>query len=334
MSKSNNKKFTDFILKYRLINLFAAGALGLIIAWFVSIESISDFLKCFFNEDLFKYISTFFAGVPVFLLLWYFRTHDTKTGLIQSKFFNALDNLSSESQLKIEVGVFQLKKIRENNPKDEDIRNQIQLSFIKRLKAKPEGVKNTDVLGYAQHIFQYLKEDIEKSGKDEKIDLNYCKLDNQEFTCEGIDEVLQFFFNEKKRDSERIKIQITNISLKNTDLTGVDLANVDLTGVSGQFKGKPANIPTPWKIVNQYLIGPRANLSGVNLAGADLINTNLVGANLAGANLTDANLRGVDFTGANLTDADFKNTIVSKSQRPYIVKCEKSMKNAVIIWVS
>jgi hypothetical protein len=55
--------------------------------------------------------------------------------------------------------------------------------------------------------------------------------------------------------------------------------------------------------------GESANLTGANLACADLTGANLTGANLysadlAGANLTGANLTGADLTGANLYGAN------------------------------
>ena len=53
------------------------------------------------------------------------------------------------------------------------------------------------------------------------------------------------------------------------------------------------------ELLNGYLIGPSADLSG-----ADLSFANLTGANLSGADLTGANLSGTDLTGADLADAD------------------------------
>jgi hypothetical protein len=55
--------------------------------------------------------------------------------------------------------------------------------------------------------------------------------------------------------------------------------------------------------------GARANLSGVDLLGADLSGADLSGAdlsraNLSGADLSGANLSGADLSGANLSGAD------------------------------
>ena len=47
-----------------------------------------------------------------------------------------------------------------------------------------------------------------------------------------------------------------------------------------------------------------ADLSGINLTGADLRSTNLAGADLTDANLTQTNLTGANLGGADLTDAN------------------------------
>ena len=51
-------------------------------------------------------------------------------------------------------------------------------------------------------------------------------------------------------------------------------------------------MPAGWTLVNGFLIGPWANLTGADLTGADL----------TGANLTNATLAGAKFAAANLTD--------------------------------
>ena len=59
-----------------------------------------------------------------------------------------------------------------------------------------------------------------------------------------------------------------------------------------------------------------ANLSGVNLSGADLHKANLSGANLSGANLrrsnlSEADLSAVNFCDANLNEADLSGAKLS-----------------------
>ena len=126
------------------------------------------------------------------------------------------------------------------------------------------------------------------------------------------------------------------------DLRGMDLRGATLDGVkSGNLKYRIGFTPLPpyWQLINGYLIGPGANLTGAhllqtgatltgNLTGADL---NLRGATLdavksggitgdaftlasnwqlidgyligPGADLTDADLSGADLIGADLRGA-------------------------------
>jgi uncharacterized protein YjbI with pentapeptide repeats len=64
-----------------------------------------------------------------------------------------------------------------------------------------------------------------------------------------------------------------------------------------------------------------ANLSGANLSGADLRVANLRGANLSGADLSvadlsGADLRGADLRGADLRDADLRDADIDYSALP------------------
>ena len=100
------------------------------------------------------------------------------------------------------------------------------------------------------------------------------------------------------------------------NLSGTNLGSAYLAGVSsGNLTGKPSALPANWRLVDGYLIGPDAelrgaNLTGVDLAGADLHMTDFTGSNLtdadlAGANLSNAGLGQTTLTGANLSGADF-----------------------------
>ncbi|HWC24049.1 MAG TPA: pentapeptide repeat-containing protein [Flexivirga sp.] len=94
--------------------------------------------------------------------------------------------------------------------------------------------------------------------------------------------------------------------LTGATLAGADMRNATLDGVvSGSIVGTPS-LPTGWRVVKGYLVGPGANLSGADLVGADLRSLDLRAANLSGADLTGAllgaaNLDGADLTGAVLT---------------------------------
>ena len=99
-------------------------------------------------------------------------------------------------------------------------------------------------------------------------------------------------------------VVLSDAYLNGANLNNADLSNATLTGVSsGGIKGTPAALPTNWRLIDGYLIGPGANLTGADLTGADLTNADLTNADLNGANLNGANLTGTNFTGANLDDA-------------------------------
>jgi uncharacterized protein YjbI with pentapeptide repeats len=95
-----------------------------------------------------------------------------------------------------------------------------------------------------------------------------------------------------------------------TKLTGAILDEV----VARDIIGTPAVMPESFVLLNGYMIGPKANLSGANLSGLNLSGLNLSGAylqqaNLTGANLTGATLTGADVQNANLTDANLTNVL-------------------------
>ena len=70
------------------------------------------------------------------------------------------------------------------------------------------------------------------------------------------------------------------------------------------ISGTPASLPTNWAVVTfnsgANLVGPGVDLSGANLAYADLSLVDLAGANLSNATLD----YGVDLSGTVLLDAD------------------------------
>ena len=115
-------------------------------------------------------------------------------------------------------------------------------------------------------------------------------------------------------------------NLTDANLTGADLSfaffmNAELKGVIiGKIKGFGYRLPGGWKNVNDYLIGPGANLTNADLRGADLKGYNLKDANLTGANLTDANLTDANLTDANITNAYLKDAILSDDKKYYKTK--------------
>ncbi len=105
---------------------------------------------------------------------------------------------------------------------------------------------------------------------------------------------------------------LTDAVLIKADLNGVDLKGAILRGVvSGGITGTPSALPSGWKLVDGYLIGPGADLSKASLSGANLTGDNLTSATLTDATLTGANLTDANLTGANLAGAVMTHAIVT-----------------------
>ena len=125
-------------------------------------------------------------------------------------------------------------------------------------------------------------------------------------------------------------------SLFQTNLTGADLANATLTGAdlnyanladtnlagtvfdttdpsladymtSGGVVGTPAVFPPSWGLVDGYLVGPVANLTGADLTGANLSGFDLLDTNLTNANLSGADLSGVIWSNTICPDGTNSN---------------------------
>jgi len=138
-------------------------------------------------------------------------------------------------------------------------------------------------------------------------------------------------------------VDFSNKDLSNIDLTSSNFTNATLTGVtSGGIKGTPSVLPTGWQMMNGYLVGPGANLTGATLIGTFVATTDLTGAILTGmvsnyitstpipilptgtsiingmifgpsVNLTNANLSNLSLTSVNLSGATLTNAIITNT---------------------
>ena len=96
-----------------------------------------------------------------------------------------------------------------------------------------------------------------------------------------------------------------------TNLTGAALSGATLSGAqSNSVVGVPSSLPTAWRLVNKYLVGPGASLLGADLRGANLRDADLSGADLTlvslvNADLTNATLTNVILSGADISGARF-----------------------------
>ena len=102
---------------------------------------------------------------------------------------------------------------------------------------------------------------------------------------------------------------LTGAIMTKSTITRTKFAGATLTSVqSGGVNGTPASLPTFWRLVRGYLVGPHANLARANLRNASLSTASLQFANLRGADLGNANLHN-----ANLATRTFATR---RSQAP------------------
>jgi uncharacterized protein YjbI with pentapeptide repeats len=89
---------------------------------------------------------------------------------------------------------------------------------------------------------------------------------------------------------------LTNVDLSRVDLRGIDLSGADLKGAYGRFVRIDAatKLPTGWGVVNNFLVGPGANLSKVLIVDGNFTSVSLRDANVVGARIYSS--RGLDRT--------------------------------------
>ena len=89
---------------------------------------------------------------------------------------------------------------------------------------------------------------------------------------------------------------LSSVTLDNLNLSGVDLSDAILDDVRGvNLEQCPSALPSEWYCINKNLVGPGADLSGLNLTGMDFSNE-LKGVKLTNTNLEHSNLSGTDLT--------------------------------------
>jgi uncharacterized protein YjbI with pentapeptide repeats len=133
--------------------------------------------------------------------------------------------------------------------------------------------------------------------------------------------------------------QLTDATLSRAQLAGANMTDTQLAGASsGGIVGLPTGLPSGWRLLGGYLLGPTANLTHADLAGLDLGSVNLseavlngvisgrltgepvlptdwllIGGYLVGpqANLTNATLSNADLANASLAGAELSGALLS-----------------------
>lgn len=115
-------------------------------------------------------------------------------------------------------------------------------------------------------------------------------------------------------------VNLTSAALNGADLSGLSLAACTVSGVnfsgvnftdvsSGSITGTAAFLPTGYRIIGGYVIGPSTYLRSAALSGRNLLGTPLTSAKLNNADLSGATLTNCDISGAVLTGATLTNVI-------------------------
>ena len=106
---------------------------------------------------------------------------------------------------------------------------------------------------------------------------------------------------------------LTNAYVENTDFSLTTLDGV----TSGGLIGVPWDIPSRYALINGYILGVYANLTGADLSNQDLSGFGLLGANLTNANLTNSNLQNTFLYSANLTNTNMTNVTFTQGKLNY-----------------
>ena len=235
-------------------------------------ESIGNIKSRWLDSSL----TTLLLALPTLLLLWVFRTHDTREQInkthnntLTSILTHALDMITSNDLKRRSMGLIQLAQLKKQTKDSKDFDAQIDAA-TRRLDLSTdltEGVslsKSVSPLKFESSLF---------------ID---STLENMDLSGANI------------RDGNLFSANLSGIKLVGADLSGANLSGANLIGAN---------------LIVAYLIG--ANLSGAKLIGAYLGDAKLNSADLSGANLSGANLRGANLSYANLSGANLNGAILS-----------------------
>ncbi len=310
------QKIKKRFFKHRFWTLVISGILGII--FFFLFLWAYDYLSCYFialenisNLRIRANLSIVFLALFVSLVLWFFRTHDTKeqldktqTNIEQQDFHDALSMLADDKLISQEIAVQRLIKISESNPEYDET---IKLAFIKRMKAT---YKEADEALAKAEVSKYESVEAKEKLKQEK---SYTTIEAAE---KAKIETAEVIIKALKKVERRTYAQhifrwfIEKYKNKELDLKNLDLRNQDFIVMDRKKKTYITDFKD--KEGNAFELDC-VNLAGANLTNADLSGANLKEENLIGVNLTNANLSGTILTRAKLTNAYLSKAILTKA---------------------
>lgn len=263
----------DKVLKHRPFYLFLSVIAGIFLAKYLY-QPICEFITNACETSSVNSLLVALIALPTTLILWFFRTHDTRENIHQNDLFDALKMLTDNMLIRREIATHRLIDLAEKVP---EYKKDIKLSFIKVLKSFPKKTQSdeSERRTYAQYILRWLSDKYTVN----ELDLNGCIFDLQDFTiAKNKPDFFQLF-------SEG---NFKNISFNSADLTEINLENANL----------------------QYADFTETTLDNTDLSGADLTGAKFKGAKFKGADLrgvdfTDADLRDSEFTAADLKNSKY-----------------------------
>ncbi len=204
----------------RFLLLIGAASVGLIVHPYITfilydIISDSNLIDPNNPQSNLVYVNGIGFGLPIFLVLWWFRTRDTRQSIQHNNLFSGLRLLASDNALEIDIGVYQLIELSKAVPEHRDV---IRIAFIRRLKTRlpqlgemnkidklgdqgelekvgnsidalilatppRQDASNNVRLVYAQHIIDWL---IRNKTKETPNDFSSIDLTNQNFEIQHV----------------------------------------------------------------------------------------------------------------------------------------------------
>ena len=284
LSKKGNLRncIGNWILEHRKTSLFLAAGLGVILTNYIRPFVMSCIFSIKNSSVEAAYMHGLFLGLPVFFLLWFFRTHDTQENLNANTFFNALNLLSQPSSKR--YGMIQLIYLRN---KKKVFKDRIDRS------TKGANLQKSDLSGLNLEEFNL-----------SHANLQQVQLQRTNLKGANLQKAILQWSNLQEADLQGVQLQEANLQeadlqytlLKKSNLQGAQLQDAKLQGVNLQ------------KAQLQY-----TKLQGANLQKAQLQKAELQEADLTGPYLQKPHLKGADLQGAQLQEADLQSTNLERA---------------------
>ena len=262
------------ILVYALALAWGLSNLLLEITDWLVPSNLRDTLKDT-NEAWARVRVTTVYSVPIFLGLWFIRTHDKKI-----EFKNQQEQLKSSADSR---------KVESENHREQLNRSQIE-KVVDRLAGEDPVSRGIGV----SRLLQLFRE--ERIEEDEYLRyMNIC---------------LSWEYTQDKRSMTARRANLQEAELIGVDLREANLAMADLTKANLAIADlREANLSSA-KLIKAKLT--EAKLTGANLIFANLTGAQLTRANLINADLTFANLTETRVDGCEMTETQRQLFIVQK----------------------